>query len=132
MEWNPTPRRIFASSVLCHTLVCPSIFLLEIRYFKDSVWILHFDFAGERDAAGSPPAYFWDRAAKEEQKVPVMATVSRIAVIKVWLSTKERVSEQKPCGILLPANEIAIAQISEALKTTLISALLWMDESKNE
>lgn len=68
MEWNPTPRCIFASPILRHALVRPRVFLLEIRYFKDGVWILHFDFAGEGDAAGSPPAYFWDRAAKEEQK----------------------------------------------------------------
>lgn len=76
MEWNTTPCSIFASLVLCHTFVCPSIFLLEIGYFKDCIWILHFDFAGERNATGSPPAYFWDRAAKEEQKVPMVTTVS--------------------------------------------------------
>lgn len=52
--------------------------------------------------------------------------------MKVWLSTQEWVLEEKPCELLFPANQIAIAQISEALKTTLISALLWMDESENE
>lgn len=77
MEWNTTACSIFASPILCHTFVCPGVFLLEIGYFKDSIWILHFDFAGERNAAGSPPAYFWDRAAKEEQKVPMVTTVSR-------------------------------------------------------
>lgn len=132
MKRNPTPRCIFAPAILCHALIRPGVFLLEIRYFEDGVWILHFDFAGERDTAGSPPAYFWNRAAEEEQKVPMMATVSWITVIKVWLSTEEWVLEQKPCELLFPANQTAIAQISEALKTTLISALLWMDESENE
>lgn len=76
MEWNTAACSIFSSPILCHTLVHSSIFLLEIGYFKDSIGILQFDFAGEKNAAGSPPAYFWDRAAKEEQKVPMVATVS--------------------------------------------------------
>lgn len=76
MEWNTTPRSIFASPILRYAFVRPCIFLLEIGDFKDGVWILHFDFAGERDTAGSPPAYFWDRARKEEQKVPMMVAVS--------------------------------------------------------
>ncbi len=75
-ERNTTPCSIFAPPILSHTFVRPGVFLLEIRDFKDGVWILHFDFAGERDAAGSPPAYFWDRAAKDEQKVPMVASVS--------------------------------------------------------
>lgn len=75
MEWKTTPCSIFSSPIFCHAFVCPSVFLLEIGYFKDGVWILQFDFAGERNTAGSPPAYFWDRAVKEEQKVPKVAAV---------------------------------------------------------
>lgn len=79
MEWNTTPRCIFASPILCHALVRPRVFLLEMRYFKDGIWILHFDFAGEGDATVSSPAYFWNGAAKGEQqqkkeKVPMMTT----------------------------------------------------------
>lgn len=82
MEWNTTPCSIFASPILCHAFIRPCVFLLEIRDFKDGVWILHFDFAGERDAAGSPPAYLWDRAAQkkkktDKEKVPMVASVSR-------------------------------------------------------
>lgn len=75
-KWNTTPRSVFAPTILCHAFIRPCILLLEIRDFKDGIWVLHFDFAGKRDTAGSPPAYFWDRAAKDEQKVPMVATVS--------------------------------------------------------
>lgn len=77
MEWNTAPCSIFASAILRHALVRPRILLLEIRDFQDGIWILHFDFAGERDAARSPPAYFWDGAVKEEQEVPRIVTVTR-------------------------------------------------------
>ena len=115
MEWNTAPRRIFASSILCHALVRPRVFLLEIRDFKDGVWILHLDFAGERDAAGSPPAYFWDGATKEEQKVPTMATVSRCDQSVIKHKTKKLLM-QKPGELFLPTNHTAIAQTSDALK----------------
>lgn len=67
MVRNTTPSRVFASSVLCYAFVRPCVFLLKIRDFKDSIRILHFDFAGERDTASSSPAYFWDRAAKKKK-----------------------------------------------------------------
>lgn len=68
MVRNTTPRSIFAPSVLCYAFVGSCIFLLKIGDFKDSVGILHFDFAGERDTTSSPPAYFWDRAKKERKR----------------------------------------------------------------
>lgn len=68
MERNTTPCHILAPPILCYALVCPCIFLLKIGNFKDSVGILHFDFAGEWDPAGSPPAYFWDRAIRKGTK----------------------------------------------------------------
>ncbi len=100
VEWNTTPCSIFASPILCHTFVRPRVFLLEIRDFKDAIWFLHLDFAGERDAAGSPPAYVWDRAAKDEQEVPKMATVSRSdqSVIK----HRRKVVEARALWIIVP------------------------------
>lgn len=100
MEWNTTPCSIFASVILRHTFVRPRILLLEIRDFKDGVWILHFDFAGERDAAGSSPAYFWDRAAEDEQKVPMMATVRRSD--QSAIKQRGKVAEARALWIIVP------------------------------
>ena len=62
MEREAAARRVLASAVLCHTLIGPGVLLLEIRNFKYGVGVPHLDFAGERNAAGSSPAYFRDRA----------------------------------------------------------------------
>lgn len=83
MERNPTSSSVFASPVLCDTLIHPCIFLLKIKDFKDGIRILHFDFAGERDTACSPPAYFWDRAAKKEKRNKSCQAFSYVTVIKV-------------------------------------------------
>lgn len=99
MEWNTTPCSIFASPILRRTLVRPRVFLLEIRDFEDAIWILHFDFTGKRDAAGSPPADFWDGATKDEQKVPVMATVSRCDQSEI--KNRRKVAEAKALGIIV-------------------------------
>lgn len=141
VEWNTTPRSIFASPILCHTFVCPRVFLLEIGDFKDSVWILHFDFAGERHSAGSPPAYFWDRAAREGQKVPMMATVSYSdqSVIK----HKRNGDGAKALWVIVPyKSKLWLLRFQKLLKRALISALLsfhiaalallWIDESEDE
>lgn len=99
MEWNTTPCSIFASVILCNAFVGPGVFLLEIRNFKDSVWVFHFDFAGERDSAGSPPTYFRDRAAKEEQNIP------KITVSPNDQSVIKHPQTMQPCELLFPTNE---------------------------
>lgn len=101
VEWNATPRSIFAPPILRHALVRPRVLLLEIRDFKDGVWILHFDFAGEGDAARSPPAYFWDRAAKETNKKFPWWQLS-VAAIKVWLSTERTAVEAGAVWVIVP------------------------------
>lgn len=133
VERKASTCSIFAPPIFCHTFVSACVFLLEIRYFKDGVWILHLDFAGEGNAAGSPPAYFWDRAAKTNKTFPWWQL--SVTVIKVWWSAEETKPEQEVCELLFPTNQSLIAQI---FWRTLISAplsfhvLRWIDGSKNE
>lgn len=76
MECYATLCSVFASSILCHTFICPRIFLLEIGDYKNSIGIFHFDFPWERDTTGSSPAYFWDRAAGDKENKLVVTAVS--------------------------------------------------------
>lgn len=133
MERKTSTCSIFAPPIFCHTFISARIFLLEIGYFKDSVWILHLDFAGEGNAAGSPPAYFRDRAAKTNKTFPWWQL--SVTVIKVWWGAEETEPEQESCESLFPTNQSLIAQISWR---TLISAplsfhaLRWIDGSEHE
>lgn len=73
MEWDTTPCCIFAPSIFCNTLVGSRIFLLEIWYFQNRVWVFHFYFTWERDSTCSSPADFWHRTA-ENENIALMTT----------------------------------------------------------
>lgn len=64
VEGDAAQSPVLPLPVLCHTLVRPGVLLLEVGNLKDGVGILHFHLAGKRNAAGSPPAYFWHRAGE--------------------------------------------------------------------
>ena len=62
VEGEAATRRVLSSAVLRYTLIGPGVLLLEIWNFQYSVGVPHLDFAGERNATGSSPAYFRNRA----------------------------------------------------------------------
>lgn len=59
VERDTSQRPVLPLPVLRHALERPGVLLLEVWNLKDGIEVLRFHLAGKRDAAGSPPAYFW-------------------------------------------------------------------------
>lgn len=68
VERETASRRVLAAAVLRHALVGARVLLLEIRDFEYGVGAPHLDFPGERNAAGSSPGYFRDRAVTKGER----------------------------------------------------------------
>lgn len=127
VERETPARRVLASAVLRHTLVGPGVLLLEIRNFEDGVGVPHLHFGGERNPAGSSPAYFRDRAVTKKESGEIIASQSKWT--KHTIRHTRRGSEKNPYSLLFLRNMSVMQFLTHSLFLFFLPFWLWKEIS---